>query len=129
VRAKDKTATDLSEKRQRKLAAGVLKQATRDLRRFHDATSTVERELYLDAYRWLTIDEYSSPFSFLNVCQLLNVAPENVRRELIGDLSLGPLSCWIRHCGRAARRFQISVGRLLVSERNASGAYSYESVN
>ena len=120
---------DLKQSAQHELAAGVLKQAAQDLRRFHDATSTVERELYLDAYRWLTIDECSSPFSFLNVCQLLNVAPENVRRELIGDLSLGPLSCWIRRCGRAARRFQISVGRLLVSERNASGGYSYESVN
>jgi hypothetical protein len=120
---------DLKQSAQHELAAGVLKQAAEDLRRFHGATSTVERELYLDAYRWLTIDECSSPFSFLNVCQLLNLAPENVRQELIGDLSLGPLSCWMRRCGRAARRFQISVGQLFVSERNASGAYSYESVN
>jgi hypothetical protein len=113
----------------RELAAGVLTQAAQDLRRFHSATSKIERELYLDAYRWLTVNECSSPFSFLNVCQLLNLAPENVRQELIGDLSLGQLSCWVRRCGRAARRFQISVGQLFVSERNASGAYSYESVN
>ena len=46
----------------------------------------IGRELYLDAYRWLTVDEYSSPFSFLNVCQLLNLAPETVRQELVGDL-------------------------------------------
>jgi len=114
---------------QRELAAGVLKQAAQDLRRFHGATSRVERELYLDAHRWLTINECASPFSFLNVCQLLNLAPENIRQELIGDLSLGPLSCWMRRCGRAARRFQISVGQFFVSERNASGAYSYEGVN
>lgn len=120
---------DLKQSAQHELAAGVLKQAAQDLRRFHGATSTVERELYLDAYRWLTVNECSSPFSFLNVCQLLNLAPENVRQELIGDLSLGPLNCWMRRCGRAARRFQISVGQLFVSERNASGAYSYESVN
>ena len=120
---------DLKQSAQHELAAGVLKQAAQDLRQFRGATSKIERELYLDAYRWLTVGEYSSPFSFLNVCQLLNVAPENIRRELIGDLSLGPLSCWIRRCERAARRFQISVGRLLVSERNASGGYSYESVN
>jgi hypothetical protein len=120
---------DLKQSAQYELAAGVLKQAAQDLRRFKGATSTVERELYLDAYRWLTVDECSSPFSFLNVCQLLNLVPENVRQELIGDLSSGAFHYWTRCCGRAARRFQISVGQLLVSERNASGAYSYESVS
>ena len=70
---------------QRDLAAGVLKQAAQDLRRYHGATSKIERELYLDAYRWLTVDECSSPFSFLNICELLNLAPENVRHELVGD--------------------------------------------
>jgi hypothetical protein len=34
---------------QREMAAGVLKQAKNDLRRFHNGTSQVERELYLDA--------------------------------------------------------------------------------
>jgi hypothetical protein len=120
---------DLKQPAQHELAAGVLKQAAQDLRRFHGATSTVERELYLDAYRWLTVNECFSPFSFLNVCQLLNLAPENVRQELFGDLSLDAFRYWTRCCGRAARRFQISVGQLFVSERNASGAYSYESVN
>jgi hypothetical protein len=113
----------------RELAAGVLKQAAQDLRRFHGATGKIEREIYFDAYRWLTVNECSSPFSFLNVCQLLNLTPDTVRQELIGDPSSGPLGYWMRRCGRAARRFQISVGQLLVSERNASAAYSYEGVN
>ena len=81
-------ADDLKEAAQRELAAGVLKQAAQDLRRFRGATSKIERELYLDAYRWLTVDECSSPFSFLNICQLLNLAPDDVRQELIGDLFL-----------------------------------------
>jgi hypothetical protein len=119
----------LKQSAQNELAAGVLKQAAQDLRRFHGAMSTVERELYLDAYRWLTVNECSSPFSFLNVCQLLNLTPDTVRQELIGDLSSGAFRYWTRCCGRAARRFQISVGQLLVSERNASAAYSYEGVN
>jgi hypothetical protein len=122
-------AEALKQAAQRELAAGVLKQAAQDLRRFHGATSTVERELYLDAYRWLTVGEYSSPFSFLNVCQLLNLAPENVRQELIGDPSLGAFSYWTRGCRRAARQFQISIGHFFMTERNTSGAYSYESVN
>jgi hypothetical protein len=113
---------DLKQSAQHELAAGVLKQAAQDLRRFHGATSKVEQEIYLDAYRWLTVNECSSPFSFLNVCQLLNVAPDNIRQELIGDLSLGPLSCWMRRCGRAARRFQISVGRIFASARNTDEA-------
>jgi hypothetical protein len=110
----------LKQTAQRELAAGVLKQAAHDLRRFHGATSNIERELYLDAYRWLTIDECSSPFSFLNVCQLLNFASDSVRQELIGDLSLGAFRCWIQRCRRAAGRFWMSFSQLFMSERNAS---------
>ena len=105
---------------QRELAADVLKQAEHDLRRFHGATSNFERELYLDAYRWFTVDECSSPFSFLNVCQLLNLAPENVRQELIGDSALGALNYWTQRCTRAARGVRASVTQLFLSGRNAS---------
>ena len=107
---------------QRELAAGVLKQAAHDLRRFRGRTSKIKRELYLDAYRWLTVDECFSPFSFLNVCQLLNLTPENVRHELIGDLSSGALSYWTRSCGRAARWFGSSLTQFLVSERKGEYA-------
>ena len=109
---------DLKQSAQHELAAGVLKQAAQDLRRFHGATSTVERELYLDAYRWLTVGECSSPFSFLNVCQLLNLAPEKVRQELIGDLSLGAFRYWTRRCRRAAGQLRTSFRHFFVNERN-----------
>lgn len=108
----------LKQTARRELAAGVLKQAAQDLRRFRGATSKIERELYLDAYRWLTVNECSSPFSFLNVCQLLNLTPESVRQELVGDLSLGPLSCWMRRCGRAAGRLRTSFRDFFVNGRN-----------
>ena len=68
---------------QKELAAEILKQATLDLRRFHGATSAVEREFYLDAHRWITSDDYSWPFSFLNVCQTLNLTPGAVREEYV----------------------------------------------
>jgi hypothetical protein len=104
VRAKDKTATevDFSEKRQRKLAAGVLKQATRDSRRSRGATSRAGRELYLDAYRWLTANEFSWPLSFLNVCDALRLAPETVRargdkRHLVRHISLLDAPNNLRH--------------------------------
>ena len=104
------------------LAAGILKQAALDLRRFHGATSAVEREFYLDAHRWVMSDDCSWPFSFFNVCQVLNLAPETVREEVLGDLSLGAFSYWSRRCGRAARRFKTFLSNILGNERNASTA-------
>ena len=104
------------------LAAEILEQATLDLRRFHGGTSEIEREFYLDAYRWVISDECSWPFSFLNVCQVLNLAPETVREEVLGDLSLGLFGYWTRRCGRAARRFKIFLSSIFTTERSANAA-------
>jgi hypothetical protein len=104
------------------LAAGILKQAALDLRRFHGGTSAVEREFYLDAHRWVISDDCSWPFSFLNVCQLLNLAPEAVRGDVLGDLSLGVFGYWTRRCGRAARRFKIFLSSIFTTERSANAA-------
>ncbi len=103
---------------QKDLAAGVLKQAAQDLRRFHGATSAIERELYLDAYRWVISDDCSWPFSFLNVCQLLNLAQQSLRQELLTDASLGLFSYLARRGGRAARSFQIFFNRIFTTSRN-----------
>ena len=102
------------------LADGILKQAALDLRRFHGASSAVEREFYLDAYRWVMADDYSWPFSFLNVCRVLTLAPENVREEVLGDLSIGAFGYWNRRCGRAARRFKILLGNIFTNERTTT---------
>jgi hypothetical protein len=98
-----------SETSQKNLAAGILKQAAQDLRRFHGATSKVERELYLDAYRWAISDDSSWPFSFLNVCELLNLPPDVARGELLGDASMGFFGYWTRRCLHGARSFQSSL--------------------
>lgn len=98
---------DVSEQSQRDLAAGVLKQATQDLRRFHGATSKVERELYLDAYRWIMSDDYTWPFSFVNVCDVMVVTPAQLRQELIGDYALGIFRYRIRRCGRIVSRLRL----------------------
>ena len=102
------------------LATGILKQAALDLRRFHGATSALEREFYLDAHRWVTSGDCSWPFSFLNVCQLLNLAPESVRQDVLGDLSLGAFGYWSRRCGRAARRFKIFLSNIFTNERTTA---------
>jgi hypothetical protein len=108
----------ISRTNQKDLAAGVLKQAAQDLRRFHGATSAIERELYLDAYRWVISDDCSWPFSFLNVCQLLNLAPESLRQELLTDASLGLFSYLAQRGGRAARSCQIFFNRIFTTNRN-----------
>src|SRR6266436_7343092 len=116
---KMKTAEDyISETSQRELASGILEQAARDLRRFHGATTAVERELYLDAYRWVISDDCSWPFSFLNVCQLLKLAPESLRQELLADASLGLFSYLARRGGRAARSFQVFLNHVFTTSRN-----------
>src|SRR5947208_16692571 len=101
------------------LAAGILKQAGLDLRRFHGATSAVEREFYVDAYRWAMSDDCSRPFSFLNVCQVLNLAPETDSEEVFGGLSLGAFGYWIRRCGRASRKFQLFLSSALIKESHS----------
>jgi hypothetical protein len=117
------TADDYQfETSRRDLAAGILKQAALDLRRFHGANSAVEREFYLDAHRWVTSDDCNWPFSFLNVCQTLDLAPETVREEVLGDLSLGAFGYWTRRCRRAARKFQIFLSNIFTNERTANAA-------
>jgi hypothetical protein len=106
------------------LAAGILKQAVLDLRRFHGASSAVEREFYLDAHRWVTSDDSSWPFSFLNVCKTLNLAPGTVREEVLGDLSLGAVGYWTRRCGRGARKFQTFLSNIFTNERTTNAAAS-----
>ena len=113
-------ATDQFETSRRDLATGILEQATLDLRRFHGATSALEREFYLDAYRWVMSDDCCWPFSFLNICQLLNLAPETVRADVLGDLSLGAFGYWTRRCGRAVRKFQIFLSNIFTNERTAT---------
>ena len=106
---------------QKELAADVLKQAAQDLRRFHGGTTALERELYRDAYSWLISNEEAWPFSFLNVCQLLSLAPATVREELLGDQSLSAFSYHGRRCGRGARKFHIFFSNTFTSRRNANG--------
>ena len=79
-----------------RLAAGVLGQAARDLRRFQTASNGLERELYLDAYRWITANDFSWPYSFVNVCKSLRAAPETVRIELLSEFRLSGRDHWRR---------------------------------
>ena len=100
------------------LAVGVLKQAAYDLRRYRAATKAADREVYLDAHSWITAYDSSWPYSFMNVCKLLNLCPEVVRAELMADAALGPFHYWIRRAGRLSRKLSSSVTRVFESCRN-----------
>jgi hypothetical protein len=118
-----KTGEDhISETSQRELASGILEQAAQDLRRFHRATSAIERELYLDAYGWVISDDCSWPFSFLNICQLLKLSPEILRQDLLGDASVGLFRYLSRRCARTARSLQKFSGRVFTKNRRSTGA-------
>jgi hypothetical protein len=100
------------------LAVGVLKQAACDLRRYQTATKAADREVYLDAHSWITAYDSSWPYSFVNVCKLLDLCPEIVRADLLADASLGPFHYWLRRAGRLSRRLSFSVARVFESRRN-----------
>ena len=116
------TQTNNYKESQRELSAGVLKQAEQDLRRFHDGASAIEREFYLDAYRWVMSDDYTWPFSFLTVCESLNLVAEDVRQDLTGHVSLGTFSRWLPHCARAVQRFQMLLSSASRTARRVNGA-------
>ena len=114
------------------LATGVLKQAAHDLRRFNAATTGVERELYLDAYSWITANDFSWPYSFVNVCKLLHVCPEVIRTELLADASLGWFAYWLRRGGRLSRALRASFVRAFTrshsknSSQSGGSAYAFQ---
>ena len=67
------------------LAKGVLIQAKQDLRRFRGARDPIDREMYRDACRWVALDNSTWPYSFLNVCEALNLRPDVLRNHLLAD--------------------------------------------
>jgi len=104
-------------KAKQKLAAGILIQARRDLRRFRNTKRAAERELYLDAYTWVIGDNYRWPFSFRNVCKLLDLAPDELRRDLLHEISLGACQYWSRRFGNGLRQFHISLRQVSCRQR------------
>jgi hypothetical protein len=106
---------------EKELALGVLKQAARDLRRFRSATRGVRRELYLDAYDWITANDFSWPYSFVNVCKLLDICPEVVRTEIFADASLSWFDYWTKWAGQVSERLQSSFVRVFTNSRNPEG--------
>jgi hypothetical protein len=104
------------------LALGVLKQAARDLRRFHSATKGGKQQLYLDAYSWVTANDFLWSYSFVNVCKLLNICPEIVRAEIFADASLSWLHYWTKRAGHICRRVRALFARAFAGRNHPQAA-------
>ena len=83
---------------ERALAAGVLRQAANDLRRFRESGDAIGREMYWDARSWFLSTDTEWPYSFLNACSSLGISPEDIRDEVFADARSG----WLSHSRRVA---------------------------
>jgi hypothetical protein len=86
---------------ERALLHAVVWQVVLDLQKYRFATRRRQQRLYMDAYRWVTSDDRQWPYAFRNVAELLNVDPERLRAELLGDLAV-PNSTGDEHRAEAA---------------------------
>jgi hypothetical protein len=82
----------------------------------------VKRELYLDACDWVTATDFSWPYSFVNVCKLLNVCPEVLRAELFADASLSWFDYWAKRAGQVSQRLHSSFVRIFAASPDAERA-------
>lgn len=110
---------------ERALAAGVLRQAAVDLRRFRNAKDAAGREMYADAYSWFFANDADWPYSFSNVCEVLGLSSEAVVDEIFADAD----STWYAHSGHVvrglARSMKASLSTLFAGRRSASFAAAH----
>ena len=71
---------------ERALALAVMWEAVTDLDKYRYATRRRQQRLYWEAYEWVTSDDRSWPFSFVNLCDALNLAVEPVRQQLLREM-------------------------------------------
>jgi hypothetical protein len=82
----------------------------------------VRRELYVDACDWVTANDFSWPYSFVNICRLLGACPEVVRTELFADASLSWFDYWAKRAGQVSERLHSSFVRIFAGCSNPERA-------
>ena len=65
-----------------RLAVAVLEDAIDCYKKHLKARDPKARQLFKDAEVWVASDDRGWPFSFVNICELLNINPAYVRRGL-----------------------------------------------
>ena len=65
-----------------RLIVAVLEDAIDCFQKHCDAQDTKTRQLFEDAAQWVASEDRTWPFSFLNICEVLNLDPSYVREGL-----------------------------------------------
>jgi len=68
-----------------KLALAVLEQAVEDLQRHRGASAPEPQRLYVQARRWVASNDRRWPYSFANVCDMLNMSCGRMRTKLLAE--------------------------------------------
>ncbi len=72
-----------------RLALAVLEQALEDLGRYRTARDGACRRLYRNARGWLLSSDRRWPYSFANVCDLLDVPAHRIRTHVLRGCEAG----------------------------------------
>lgn len=72
----------------RALAIAVLEQAVFDLHKYRYASRRRHQRLYMEAYKWVASDDGSWPYSFVSLCDALDLEPEWLRPHLLEHAGL-----------------------------------------
>jgi hypothetical protein len=68
---------------ERALVLSVLWQAVADLQKFRFARRRRQQRLYMEAYEWVHSPDRSWPYSFVNLCEVLNLPAEALSQQLL----------------------------------------------
>jgi hypothetical protein len=68
---------------ERRLVVAVLEDAVDCFQKHIHARDEKARQLFVDAEEWISSEDRSWPFSFENVCDLLQINPQYLRRGLM----------------------------------------------
>jgi hypothetical protein len=71
---------------ERALALAVMWEAVLDLDKYRFAVRRRQQRLYWEAYQWVTSNDRSWPFAFVNLCDALSLTVEPVRKQLLGEM-------------------------------------------
>lgn len=70
---------------ERSLVLSVVWQAVIDLQKYRFAKRRRQQRLYMEAYRWVASADRQWAYSFENIAEMLNVDPDRLREQLIGN--------------------------------------------
>jgi hypothetical protein len=70
---------------ERSLVFAIVWQTLIDLQKYRFASRRRHQRFYMEAYLWVASDDRQWPYSFCNVAEMLDIAPERLRAQLLSD--------------------------------------------